>query len=102
MNDIDPDELSRAVVLWTGYESAAFPTRDDAALADMFSPQLAANLLSIVQAIEKEFYRSEAHITAASLSEMGEIASKDFKRQYPELPAVIAEAFAWCYTFDYK
>ena len=102
MSDFDADKLSRAVIVWTGYGTQACPTREDTALVSICSAEEAARLATIVRALEEDFYKSDAHITAASLSEMKNAALSDFKRLHPELPSVIAEAFAWCYTFDYK
>ena len=39
---------------------------------------------------------------AVNLAEMGRLAIEDFNDKHPELPSEVAEAFAWCYTFDYK
>jgi hypothetical protein len=33
---------------------------------------------------------------------MGRIAAEEFKSKHRELPDEIAEAFAWCYTYDWK
>ena len=98
----DVQILSKAVVLWTGYETAQCPTREDAALEKVFPIDEAAKLLTIVKMLEDDCFKSQAHITARDLSEMKDIAFDDFRRLHPELPKVIADAFAWCYTFDYK
>jgi hypothetical protein len=102
INRIDSQVLADAVVAWTGYERATYPTRDDAALINILPGDEATKLTAIVKALENDFYRSEAHATASNLSEMKDIATSDFRRLHPGLPEIIAEAFAWCYTFDYK
>jgi hypothetical protein len=33
---------------------------------------------------------------------MGRLASEQFKRKHPTVAEEIVEAFAWCYTFDFK
>jgi len=102
VNGVDYQILAKAVALWTGYDSAAFPTREDEALKSVFPADEAVKLATIVRALEDDFYKSQAHLTAKNLSEMKDIASSDFRQLHPELPEEIANAFAWCYTFDYK
>lgn len=102
ISGVDRLILAKAVALWTGYESAACPTREDESLASVFPADEAGKLLTMVRGLENEFYKSEAHLTATSLSQMKDIATADFRRLHPELPEIIADAFAWCYTFDYK
>lgn len=102
IKSVDSRTLARAVALWTGYDSAACPTREDGALRSVFPANEATKLATIVRALEDDFYKSQAHFTAKNLSEMKDIASSDFRRLHPELPEEIANAFAWCYTFDYK
>lgn len=102
VGNVDSQILAKAVVLWTGYDSAACPTREDETLSSVFPADEATKLATIVRALEEDFYKSRAHLTAKNLSEMKDIASLDFRRLHPELPEEIANAFAWCYTFDYK
>ncbi len=102
ISNVDQQTLSKAVIVWTGYETATCPTRDDATLEGVFPVEQAAKLAIIVKSLEDDFYKSQAHVTAKNLSEMQNIASSDFKQLHPELPEEIANAFAWCYTFDYK
>ena len=101
-SQIDMGILSKAVLVWTGYADASHPTREDAALESVFPSEQAAKLAGIVKRLEADFYRSSAHATASNLSEMSRIARSDFRRMHPELPELIADVFAWCYTFDYK
>jgi len=102
IKNVDYQTLARAVALWTGYDSASCPTREDEALRSVFPVDEAGRLATIIKGLEDDFYKSQAHLTAKNLSEMKDIASSDFKRLHPELPKEIANAFAWCYTFDYK
>lgn len=102
IESFDSQTLARAVVIWTGYGSAAWPTREDEVLFRMFPTDEAAKLASIVRSLEEDFYKSQAHLNSRSLSEMGRLASSDFKHLHPTLPEEIVNSFAWCYTFDYK
>ena len=105
MEKIDPSQitlLTEAVVLWTGWGNNPTPKRDNLALTKRFGPEASSRLLPIVKSIEKEFYKSEAWKVAKDLTEMSRMAIADFKKNHPEIPDAILQAFAWCYTFDYK
>lgn len=102
IDEIDYEALKKVVLAWTGYQSATFPDRTEAALSDAFSSDEIARLMPVVTALEDAFYESQAHLTAPSLEDMGKIAKAEFRSKYPNLPVEVADAFAWCYTFDYK
>lgn len=97
--DINLDTLTQAVLCWTGYRTSASPLRQDAAITDAYPPADAGRLITLIQNLEEDFYRSDAHAHAFNLSEMGAAASTRFGRLYPDLPAIVTDAFAWCYTF---
>ncbi len=78
------------------------PVRDAAAVRRCFGDDVANKLLPVLAGLAGEFYSTNALHVAGSLAEMGELAAADFRAKHPELPAEIAEAFAWCYTFDFK
>lgn len=102
MKNVDSKTLARAVALWTGYDSASYPIRDDEVLRRVFPFEESVRLANIIRGLEDDFYKSQAHLAANNLSEMKDIASSDFRRLHPDLPEEIANAFAWCYTFDHK
>ena len=102
ITDVDPNLLKKAVLLWTGYRSEPFPCRHQQALSLEFSPREIKQLMPILNLIENDFYKSKAHVAAPNLMVMGEMAIADFRSMYPNLPEEIAQAFAWCYTFDFK
>jgi hypothetical protein len=105
MDQINPSEIPliiEAVLLWTGWGKSPSPKRDDQALLTRFGSETGAKLLSIAKALEKEYYMSEAWKVAANLQEMGKMATEEFKKNHPDIPDKILQAFAWCYTFDYK
>lgn len=91
VDNIAPDDLSKAVAIWTGYDSASSPTRDDNSIARAFPAQNTADLLQVVKALEDDFFRSNAHETAPSLAEMGNLAASEFRRLYPNLPTEISD-----------
>lgn len=102
IDNIDREKLEKAVVVWTGYESEMCPTREDCSVVDAFSKEEAALLLQEIKVLEDEFYKSDAHITAANHAQMRDQAVADFKRMYPNLPEKISAAFGWCYSFDHR
>lgn len=99
-----PDEVSEAVVVWTGFDDDAvkWPSRDEARLVRRYGRKAARELLPEVKRWESDFYASDAAITARDLIEMDDLASARFKALHPDASESATEALAWCYTFDYK
>lgn len=100
--NISPHQISEAVKIWTDWQVGIMPARDDGRVVKHFGPHRASELLPVIKALEDEFDASKARFMAADLAEMARMSIEDFKGQHPELPDDVAEAFAWCYTFDYK
>ena len=98
----DPDLISRAIVVWPGSGSTPWPSRSEDRLISEFGMHLAIDLFAIVCKLRDEFYASDARDTARDLSEMGSLAAAKFRKLHPELSDDSIQAFAWCYTFDYK
>ncbi|MDE0547408.1 hypothetical protein [Microbacterium sp. C7(2022)] len=96
------EELSFAVVTWTGWGRASFPARDDDLLTATFGFARAIDLLPQVHELEEDFFRSNAHITAPDLQSMGGQAADEFRSAHPEVTEDAVQALAWCYTYDYK
>ncbi len=102
LNNLEAAFLVEAVLLWTGKGTEIMPSRDDTLLARRYGIDLANKLLSVIKPLESDFYSSNAMDRAQDLSEMAKLAVQDFQRKHPEAPGEIAEAFAWCYTFDFR
>lgn len=98
----DPDLLSKALIVWTGWGHARWPSRDEHRLVEHFGGDLAAELLPELHRLESEFYDSDAHTKVADLAEMGNIAARRFRDLHPELTSDAVDALKWCYTFDHK
>ena len=99
---MDASLVSEALVVWTGWGSAARPVRDEALLVDRFGSEEAADLFPTIRELEDEFYGSEARFTEPSLKAMGDAAALEFRAAHPELSEDAIQALAWCYTYDYK
>ena len=99
---VDGDDLTRAMMLWTGRGTRSWPHRDDAALVREFGEDRGFDLLMAVRSLEADFYRSEAHLTEPDLGAMTARAAAEFRSQHPDAPAAVVDALAWCYSFDYK
>lgn len=99
INSIEPNVLIDAVVVWTGYDTASFPQRDDAALLQKYGPQEGVLLLSAVKELEREFFVSNANMRADELPEIGKLAAEDFRKKRPRIAERIVDALTWCYTF---
>lgn len=97
-----PEELSEAIVIWSGWGRAAWPRRDESLLVDRFGADLAADLLSALRQLEDDFYSSDARHLASDLTEIAELAADRFRAMHPEVAEEAVRALAWCYTYDYK
>jgi hypothetical protein len=98
----DPADVSRAVVVWTGYGVTAWPQRDETRLVARFGVDAALVLAPAVRRLEDAFYLSEARQLEPDLKRMGDMAAADFRRLHPEVSDEAVEALAWCYTYDFK
>jgi hypothetical protein len=78
------------------------PRFDDPSVVIRFGPELAAKLLAVIRRLKEDFYSSDASLVAANLQEMERLATEQFKKKHPDIPDEISNAFAWCYTFDFK
>jgi hypothetical protein len=102
MNTADNARLVEAVREWTGWGKDVKPRRDKEAVIRRFGSEVAARLLPVLNGLAEDFYSTNARHMAADLAEMGAMAAADFRTRHPSMPAEISEAFAWCYTFDFK
>lgn len=94
------DEISQAIVIWTGHKREQRPSRADDHVVTMLGIDAALDLLPIVHRLRAEFYESNAYNTVADLDAMGKAAATDFRRRHPELSEEAVDALAWCYTYD--
>ncbi len=78
------------------------PARNDGRVIAGFGNEAGGRLLPVIRFLEDEFYSSKAHLTAASLQDMADLAVSDFRRRHPTVTDAIAQYFAWCYTYDFK
>jgi len=94
--------LAEAVLIWTGFSEKPTPDRDDARLIRRIGADAAAKFLPQIKQLQKDFYKSNANFMAADVSQMATMASDDFRKLHPGASDQIVEAFAWCYTYDFK
>lgn len=99
---LDPSLVSQGIVVWTGWGQASRPTRDKARLVEQFGAETAADLMPRIRELEDDFYASDARFTVGDLKAMGNIAADQFRGAHPEVSEDAVQAFAWCYTYDYK
>ena len=67
IGDIDPNLLLEAVLAWTGWQQEGIPRRKNSFIVDKFGSDEAARLLPEIQALEDDFYRSDARFVADDL-----------------------------------
>lgn len=97
-----PSDISRAVVIWTGWGVAPIPLRDDAEVTAAFGSERAPALLEHLRDLVEIFYSSGARLTIAELDTMAAAAAADFHERHPGISGDAVRALAWCYAFDFK
>lgn len=98
MNANDPGQLSEALVLWIG-EVPALGHDGEAALAERYGAQAAAQLVPILSALEEDFARTNAADVAGDLRQMHQLAFDDFKRKHPQVSDQAVHLLAARYTY---
>lgn len=96
------EELSRAVVVWTGYGVAPFPDASEARLAQALGPTKAAEILPRVLEAESEAYRSNAAALGATLVEVEAVAREHLRAMREDLASEAIAALAWAYAFSFR
>lgn len=96
------DLLVKAVLAWTGYENKPFPSRVEKDVKAVVPEPDFTEIFRTIKLLEDDFYNSDSYLTAVTISDMYKECQNEFMARHSELPSIIAEAFAWCYTYDYK
>lgn len=94
--------ISSAIVVWTGHGKTRWPQPNKSRLIDEFGVEEAERLLPIIQALEKEFFTSDAGRTIADIGEVGRVAAEQFRQHHPELTDEAVKALTNLYTWNYK
>ena len=102
ITNLQSPQLIEAVRVWVGWGYRSWPGRDDERLVKHFGAEIAAKLLPLIKSLITDFYSSDAHLVAVDLQDMGRLASEQFKQKHPTVADEIVQAFAGCYTFDFK
>jgi hypothetical protein len=101
---IGPDRaavVSEAVTLWA-HGPGQPGCQDSQRLLDRFGHIEGAELVPLVEALQEQFFESDAHLRVAGLSQMAEVAARRFRLLQPALADVAVDALANLYAFQYK
>jgi len=101
-DNLGPLTLASAVVAWSGWGRDAWPTRDEARVAEQFGAERATALMPLIRELEDDFYSSDAHLVVPENQAMVDLAAAAFRAKHPELPDEATKALAWCYSWDHK
>ena len=88
---IDNSILTKAFIAWSGYGRSAGPRRDPSFVAKVFGSKLSIKLMEKIEALESDFYSSNARHIASNLKEMDALASAQFMDKHPEIPNEIVK-----------
>jgi hypothetical protein len=82
---LDADEVSDAVLVWSGYGETSWPARDEGPLVARYGEHRALDLLPLVKTLECEVYESDVYRTEADLAAVGRKAARQFRLAHPEV-----------------
>lgn len=99
---LDADEVSEAIVLWSGKGDFPIPRRSEARVIARFGEDRGLDLLPRVRQLEHEFYESKAYAIGSDLAAVGRKAAEEFRMRHPEISEAAVHALAWCYTWDWR
>ena len=102
MAEPSAETLSKAIVVWTGRGVTNYPQRDENRVVERFGVDAAVDLVPLINALEEDFYTSTAYQAVPGLAEMADQAASEFRERHPEISNDAVEAFAWCYSWDWK
>lgn len=103
---LDPELISRAIVVWYRDDVKRHPSRDDARLIETFGAETASCLLPRLRELDRAFFTSDANDTVvgrdpvARILEMGRVAAQQFKSRHPEISDEAVHMLVNAYTFD--
>ncbi len=94
------DELSPAIVAWTGWGSSATPTRDEASLISRYGSDRARELALAASVLAADFQKHGVHLAAPNLQALGDQAAVVFRDRHPHVSDEAVAALRWCFLWD--
>jgi hypothetical protein len=98
----DMAELSRAVVIYLGFDTESFPHRDRARLDAEFGERKAEALEAAVTALTQEVAEIEVDWSRHSLESAGEMVMERLRNRYSGLSDAAVRALEWKFSFDWR
>lgn len=92
--------VTEALVVWSGIEHAATPRLKADLLVEHDGEEAAARLLPLVKGLYRDFWSSDAHLTARDHEEMEHRATAEFRARHPDAPEEAIKILVWCYNWD--
>jgi hypothetical protein len=95
-------ELSNAVILFLGFESALSPRTDHARLVQEFGATQGAEIGSQVLALVSEVGKIQVEWSKHSLESAGDMVRSEMHARHPYLSDAALRALVWKFTFDWR
>lgn len=96
------DELSEAIVLYTGWRQRPAPMVDESKVVDRFGLPGAPALLEKIRAIFEVVGAMPVDWSVHTLASAGEVVRSHVRAKYPCLSEDALRAVAWKFTFDWR
>jgi hypothetical protein len=99
----DEDDVSKAVVLFLGFESGApVPQWDGKRIAQAFGAERATDLEARVASIVREMKSIPVDWSTHSLGSAEKMVHDEMHRRHPELSVAALRALMWLFQYDWK
>jgi hypothetical protein len=98
---MNPDDVSEAILLYTGRGITNRPMRDLERLGARFQPERVNELRRKVRRLVAEFYLTSPRVDE-SLIESADRAAEAFRKHHPEISEEAVDALRWCFAWDWK
>jgi len=99
---MDSPILIEAFRIWSGWGVSSWPALSESRLKLQFGDGQAERLMTVINRLSDDFYKTDAGEKEADLVKMGNIARAQFKALHPEVAEEIVEILKWRYSYDFK
>jgi hypothetical protein len=96
------DELSQALILYLGFETANTPAKDSTAVYRVFGEPRGSRLEAEVRSVLAEMDRLPVDWSTETLETVGELARSAMHALHPALSDSALDALAWRFTWSWR
>lgn len=96
------DDLSQALTLYLGWETASTPVQDVEAIHEKFGDPRASQLETEVRSLIAEMGRIPVDWPTETLDSAGRIVRSEMQLRHPKLSSSALDALTWKFTWNWR